>query len=479
MNLQEEPGQAMAGLPQSTISEAALEILQRIYGHSEFRNRQAEIIEQIAGGGNALVLMPTGGGKSLCYQIPSMMRPGVGLVISPLIALMQDQVTALEQLGVSAACLHSGLEATQAHKIWDALRAGELDMLYVAPERVLSESFLAGLESAKVDLALIAIDEAHCVSQWGHDFRPEYLRLAELLERFPGVPYMALTATADLPTRREMIEKLGLAGSPVYTLGFDRPNIEYRVQAKENANRQLFRFIEEEHAGQSGIIYALSRKRVEKIASALIDKGFRALPYHAGLDSRTRSDHQEKFVRDEVDIIVATVAFGMGIDKPDVRFVVHYDPPKSLEAYYQETGRAGRDGLPATAYMIYGLADIALLRRMISGGEAENLRQTVEHRKLDALLGYAETTRCRRQRLLEYFGRNARRGLRSLRYLPASGGDHRRYARSADGALGHRAQRPALWASTYHRYCARCRDGEIAPDGPRPLANMGRGQGSR
>jgi ATP-dependent DNA helicase RecQ len=376
------------------------DVLRTVFGFPEFRGLQEEIIRHVAGGGDALVLMPTGSGKSLCYQIPSITRPGLGLVVSPLIALMQDQVTALKELGVRAACLNSSLEEHEARRVLAALDAGELDLLYVAPERLLMDRFLARL--AEIPLALFAIDEAHCVSQWGHDFRPEYLQLSVLHERWPGVPRIALTATADPPTRREIAAKLGLTDAPLFAGGFDRPNIRYRVTPKSDARRQLARLVREEHGGDSGIVYCLSRKRTEDVCAFLQAEGIKALPYHAGLDAATRRANQERFVNDDIAVIVATVAFGMGIDKPDVRFVHHFDPPKSIEAYYQETGRAGRDGLPATASMTWGLADVALLRRLIDQG-ADETRRRVEQSKLSALLGFCETPRCRRQVLLEYF----------------------------------------------------------------------------
>ena len=377
-------------------------LLKRIFGYDEFRPNQAEIIEHVIQGGDALVLMPTGGGKSLCYQIPAMARPGVGIIVSPLIALMQDQVTGLEQLGARAACLHSGLSEAVAGEVWRELRAGRLDLLYVAPERLLSDSFLSSL--ASLPIGLFAIDEAHCVSQWGHDFRPEYLQLALLAERFPGVPRIALTATADPPTRDEIIERLQLNDARRFVTGFDRPNIHYQIKAKDQPSRQLSAELKDLGQGESAIVYVLSRKGVDATAERLRKDGYNALPYHAGLGAEARAEHQRRFVADEVDIIVATVAFGMGIDKPDVRLVFHVDPPRSIEAYYQETGRAGRDGLPAKAVMTYGLGDIAKMRRMISSGDAGDMRQRVEQRKLDSLLGYCETTRCRRQVLLSHFG---------------------------------------------------------------------------
>jgi ATP-dependent DNA helicase RecQ len=384
-----------------TSGAAPEEVLRTVFGFPEFRGAQQEIVQHVVDGGDALVLMPTGSGKSLCYQIPAMVRTGTGIVVSPLIALMRDQVTALQQLGVRAECLNSSLSEEDARSVLRRLGAGELDLLYVAPERLLLDSFLNRLDS--VPLALFAIDEAHCVSQWGHDFRPEYLELSTLAERFPNVPRIALTATADPPTRREIASKLQLEEARSFVAGFDRPNLRYRIAPKDDPRRQLLRFLKEEHPGESGIVYCLSRKRVEEVAALLVAEGYPAAPYHAGLDAQTRRDHQDRFVADEVPIVVATVAFGMGIDKPDVRFVYHLDPPKSLEAYAQETGRAGRDGLASDAVMTYGLQDVSLLRRLIDDGESD-ARRRVEHHKLDAMLGFCETTRCRRRVLLEYFG---------------------------------------------------------------------------
>ena len=383
--------------------QQSLHILRSVFGYEAFRPPQGEVIEQLVGGGDALVLMPTGGGKSLCYQIPSIVRPGTGIVVSPLIALMQDQVDALEQLGVRAACLNSSLEPEAVRSVERRLLAGELDLLYIAPERLLGERSLALLE--RIELALFAIDEAHCVSQWGHDFRPEYLQLSMLHQRFPGVPRIALTATADSATQREIVERLGLEEARLYISSFDRPNIRYRVQPKGSSVRdQLLGFLEREHRGNAGIVYCLSRKRVEQTAAWLNEHGWTALPYHAGLDGATRRLHQQRFLREEGVIVVATIAFGMGIDKPDVRFVAHLDLPKSMEAYYQETGRAGRDGLPADAWLVYGLNDIVTLRQMVGGSEAPEARKRVEQRKLDALIGFCELVGCRRQALLGYFG---------------------------------------------------------------------------
>lgn len=378
------------------------ELLQHTFGFPAFREHQEEIIAQVMGGGDALVVMPTGSGKSLCFQIPAILRPGTAVVVSPLIALMDDQVMALEQLGVKAASLHSGLDMDEASSVRQQLRAGELDLLYVSPERLLMASFAETL--SQIEIALFAIDEAHCVSMWGHDFRPEYLDLAVLAERFPGVPRIALTATADPPTRQEILDKLHLTQAELFLSSFDRPNIRYRVYPKTSPRQQLLRLLKEEHQEDSGIVYCLSRKKTEETAEWLRSEGFDAHAYHAGFDSWQRRETQRKFVTDETRIIVATVAFGMGIDKPDVRFVAHLDLPKSFEAYYQETGRAGRDGLPANALMIYGLQNIGLLRRFIDEADSPDERKRVEHIKLNALLGYCETTRCRRQVLLDYFG---------------------------------------------------------------------------
>jgi ATP-dependent DNA helicase RecQ len=384
---------------------SAQEILRSVFGYNEFRGNQAAVIEHLIKGNDALVLMPTGGGKSLCYQIPAIARKGVGIVISPLIALMQDQVDALLQLGVKAAFLNSSLDGHTAWKIEQELVDGKLDLLYVAPERLLTPRFLQLLERAR--LALFAIDEAHCVSQWGHDFRPEYIQLSILHERFPHVPRIALTATADEPTQREMIERLGLTGASQFTSSFDRPNIHYRIVQKvqkQNPLAQLHHFLESEHRGDAGIVYCLSRKRVEETAAWLSEKKWDALPYHAGLSTAVRKKHQQRFIREEGIIIVATVAFGMGIDKPNVRFVAHLDLPKSMESYYQETGRSGRDGLSANAWLAYGLRDVIALRQMLNSSEADEQHKRLERRKLDALLGFCETTFCRRQVLLHYFG---------------------------------------------------------------------------
>ena len=383
------------------MTSPALDILRRVFGYAEFRGEQQAVIEQIAGGGDALVLMPTGAGKSLCYQIPALLRAGTAIVVSPLIALMQDQVAALRQLGVEAEFLNSSQDAATQREVERRLAAGELDLLYVAPERLLTERCLEQL--GRVPLALFAIDEAHCVSQWGHDFRPEYRQLTILHERFADVPRIALTATADEPTRREIVERLNLGAARQFISSFDRPNILYRVVEKDNAKRQLADFITG-RAGESGIVYCLSRKKVEDTAAWLVEQGITALPYHAGMDTATRTANQRRFLREDGIVMTATIAFGMGIDKPDVRFVAHLDLPKSLEGYYQETGRAGRDGLPADAWMCYGLGDVVALSQFIAQSESGEERKRVERAKLDALLAYAETIGCRRQRLLAYFG---------------------------------------------------------------------------
>ncbi len=387
---------------------APLDVLQEVFGYENFRGHQEEIIRQLMDGGDAVVLMPTGAGKSLCYQLPSLIREGTGIVISPLISLMQNQVQALSLMGVRAAFLNSSLDPTQMREVERSFLSGELDLLYVAPERLMTERFLALL--TQVQIALFAVDEAHCVSQWGHDFRPEYLQLEILHDRFPGVPRIAVTATADDPTRRDIIERLRLERSKIFIAGFDRPNISYRVALKDSSRKQLLEFLRAEQTGNAGIVYCLSRNKVDETAAWLRKEGFDALPYHAGLDARVRTENQRRFLADEEVIIVATVAFGMGIDKPNVRFVAHLDIPKSLEAYYQETGRAGRDGLPAVAWMTYGLGDVVMLRQMLQGSDAAEKQKAIEQRKLNAMLGYAETTECRRRVLLRYFGEEYRNG---------------------------------------------------------------------
>src|SRR4030081_2808976 len=380
----------------------ALSVLNAVFGLPAFRGAQEEIVGHVTGGGNCLVLMPTGGGKSMCYQVPSLLRQGCGIVVSPLIALMRDQVAGLLEAGVRAAVLNSTLSFDEANAVEARLVAGDLDMLYVAPERLLTPRCLALLSRAKI--ALFAIDEAHCVSQWGHDFRPEYIGLSVISERFPEVPRIALTATADELTRKEIVDRLRLAGAPRFVASFDRPNIRYEIVHKQNAPAQLKAFIPERHAGDAGIVYCLSRAKVEDTAAALTSAGVQALPYHAGLDASVRARNQDRFINEDGVVIVATVAFGMGIDKPDVRFVAHLDLPTSIEAYYQETGRAGRDGKPSSAWMAYGLSDIVQQRRMIEESSGSDTFKRVSIGKLDALVGLAETADCRRTRLLGYFG---------------------------------------------------------------------------
>jgi ATP-dependent DNA helicase RecQ len=393
----------------------SLEILNEIFGYPAFRGQQGEIVEHVAGGGDCLVLMPTGAGKSLCYQIPSLVRKeaghGAGIVVSPLIALMQDQVAALTEVGVRAACLNSTLSSAEAAATERALRNGDIDLLYVAPERLMTPRFLDLLESSRV--GLFAIDEAHCVSQWGHDFRPEYIQLSVLHERFPNVPRIALTATADALTRDEIVHRLALDDARIFVSSFDRPNIRYRIVEKDNARSQLLDFIRAEHTNKdgttdAGVVYCLSRRKVEETADWLKGQGVRALPYHAGMEFETRQKHQEMFQREEGIVMCATIAFGMGIDKPDVRFVAHLDLPKSVEGYYQETGRAGRDGMPANAWMAYGLGDVVQQRKMIDESEADDAHKRVQTGKLDALLGLCEVASCRRVRLLAYFGETSK-----------------------------------------------------------------------
>tara|TARA_Y100001001_G_scaffold122305_1_gene120508 strand:+ start:181 stop:2049 length:1869 start_codon:yes stop_codon:yes gene_type:complete len=378
------------------------QVLHEVFGYESFRPLQGDIIREVSEGRDALVLMPTGGGKSLCYQVPALVRSGTAIVISPLIALMQDQVAALKELGVRAAFLNSTMDFEQARATEYALMTGELDLLYCAPERLIQPRTIELLHDASI--SLFAIDEAHCVSQWGHDFRSDYLQLSMLAEQFPGVPRIALTATADERTRKEIAERLSLTGARHFVSGFDRPNIQYRIAPKTNANKQLLDFIKAEHEGDCGIVYCLSRNKVDATAKILAQKGCTALPYHAGLSSEQRAHHQERFLREDGVIIVATIAFGMGIDKPDVRFVAHLDLPKSLEAYYQETGRAGRDGEPSTAWMVYGLQDVIKLRQMLESSQGNDHFKRVERQKLDAMLGLCEVTSCRRQVLLRYFG---------------------------------------------------------------------------
>jgi ATP-dependent DNA helicase RecQ len=385
-----------------SMEQRAAQVLKDVFGYTSFRGQQAEIITRVAEGGDALVLMPTGGGKSLCYQIPALLRDGVGVVVSPLIALMQDQVAALTEAGVRAASLNSTLEWFESQSIEQQVRAGELDLLYVAPERLLTDRCLALLDATP--LALFAIDEAHCVSQWGHDFRPEYIRLAALAKRYPNVPRIALTATADAITRQEIIERLHLKDAKSFVSSFDRPNIRYRIGEKQNARKQLIEFIDNEHPGESGIVYCLTRANVDETAATLEEHGIAALPYHAGMENKQRERHQNRFIREDGVVMVATIAFGMGIDKPDVRYVAHLNLPRSIEGYYQETGRAGRDGLPADAWMLYGLSDVVQHRLLIDQSESGEEHKRIVTSKLDAILGLCETTGCRRVRLLDYFG---------------------------------------------------------------------------
>ena len=380
--------------------EQAQRILKDIFGYDSFRGRQGAIIERVAGGGDALVLMPTGGGKSLCFQVPALLREGLAVVVSPLIALMDDQVATLDELGVAAVALNSSLSADEQREIAERINRGEIKLLYLAPERLVQPRMLAFLQ--RLQVALFAIDEAHCVSQWGHDFRPEYLQLGQLAELFPAVPRIALTATADMRTREEIVNRLHLQQAERFLSSFDRPNIFYRIVPKEQPRKQLLGFLAA-RKGDAGIVYCLSRKKVDEVAAFLSEQGFPALPYHAGLPSELRSYHQKRFLNEEGLIMVATIAFGMGIDKPNVRFVAHLDLPKSLEAYYQETGRAGRDGLPADAWMAYGLQDVIFLKQMLNNSEGDERHKRVEQHKLDAMLALCEETRCRRQVLLAYF----------------------------------------------------------------------------
>jgi ATP-dependent DNA helicase RecQ len=377
------------------------DVLRDVFGHASFRGQQEDVVRHVTNGGDAVVLFPTGAGKSACYQVPSLCRPGVGIVVSPLIALMRDQVEALRQAGVSAAALNSSLTPEEANKVRRQLHDGELDLLYVAPERLTTPGFMQMISG--VDIALFAIDEAHCVSQWGHDFRPEYRDLAKIGELFPGVPRIALTATADPVTRADIIERLGLGEARIFATSFDRPNIGYAIVERDNARKQLLSFLSK-HNGNSGIVYCLSRAKVEDTADWLTKQGIRALPYHAGMPAQTRSDNQDAFLKEDNLCLVATVAFGMGIDKPDVRYVAHMDLPSSIEAYYQETGRGGRDGQPADAWMSYGMADVVQRRRMIDEGNAPEEIKRVERAKLNALLGVCETADCRRKAILAHFG---------------------------------------------------------------------------
>ncbi|MDC9720428.1 MAG: DNA helicase RecQ [Gammaproteobacteria bacterium] len=377
------------------------QLLHTLFGYEQFRGQQLDVIQHVIEGGDALVLMPTGGGKSICYQIPALLREGVGVVISPLIALMQDQVSNLQQLGVNAQTLHSGIDWQQQQQIEQSALNGELDLLYVSPERLMTDACMHLLRSCKV--ALFAIDEAHCVSQWGHDFRPEYLQLEFLQQNFPHIPRMALTATADRPTQQEMVKRLGLGQAQQYISSFDRPNIRYRIMQKQKGKQQLLDFIQLQHEGNAGIVYCMSRKKVDETALWLVEQGVAALPYHAGLGGEQRARNQQRFLNEEGLVMVATIAFGMGIDKPNVRFVAHLDLPKSIESYYQETGRAGRDGLPADAWMVYGLQDVMWLRQRLEQADMDAGIKRSEQSKLDAMLGLCEITHCRRQAILSYF----------------------------------------------------------------------------
>ncbi|MBW4031050.1 MAG: DNA helicase RecQ [Acidobacteria bacterium] len=385
-----------------SLASPALEILHRVFGYEDFRGLQSAIVERVIEGGDALVLMPTGGGKSLCYQIPALVRRGTGVVVSPLIALMQDQVDALSAVGVRAAFLNSTQDADERRRVEAALLAGELDLVYLAPERLKLESTLGLLD--RTSISLFAIDEAHCVAQWGHDFRPDYLALSVLHERWPTVPRIALTATATDQTRNEIAARLELGGAELFVSSFDRPNIQYRIEPKDQPLRQLLQLIRTEHPGDAGIVYCLSRASVEKTADALVAEGIPALPYHAGLSAEVRARNQSRFLREDGIVMVATIAFGMGIDKPDVRFVAHLDLPKSVEGYYQETGRAGRDGLPSTAWLAYGLQDVVQQRRMIDQSEGDLAHRRKLSAHLDAMLALCETVQCRRVQLLGYFG---------------------------------------------------------------------------
>ena len=389
----------------SATATTSLGVLQEVFGYDAFRGEQAEIIEQVVGGGDAVVLMPTGGGKSLCYQIPALLRDGTGVVVSPLIALMADQVAALEAVGIRAAYLNSTLEPYEAQEVERQLLAGDIDLLYMAPERLILPRTVELLKRAPI--ALFAIDEAHCVSQWGHDFRPDYMGLSVLADAFPDVPRIALTATATRATHQEITERLRMENARHFVSNFDRPNIQYRIESKDRAKDQLLRLIQSEHPGEAGIVYCMSRKSVESTAAWLGARGVDAMPYHAGLDAAVRQDTQMRFLREEGIVVVATIAFGMGIDKPDVRFVAHLDLPKSIEGYYQETGRAGRDGMPATAWMAYGLGDVVNQRRMIDQGDGSDLHKRNARSHLDAMLALCETTDCRRVQLLRYFGQDS------------------------------------------------------------------------
>ncbi len=446
-----------AVLSESPSSPAVWQVLHEVFGYGEFRGAQAEIVQHVVAGGDALVLMPTGGGKSLCYQVPAIVRHragrGVAVVVSPLIALMHDQVGALHEAGVHAAFLNSTLDADEARRVERDLLSGALTLLYAAPERILTPRFMAMLASLheRGRLSLFAIDEAHCVSQWGHDFREEYLGLSALHEQFPGVPRLALTATADEHTRADIVQRLQLEQARLFVASFDRPNIRYTIVEKDEPRKQLLRFLRDEHEGEAGIVYCQSRRKVEETAAWLADEGITALPYHAGLDADVRRRHQDRFLREEAVVMVATIAFGMGIDKPDVRFVAHLDLPKNIESYYQETGRGGRDGLPADAWMTYGLADVVNQRRMIDESEADEDFKRLQRAKLDALLALCEAHDCRRVRLLSYFGQDYRgtsadSGTAASEEPPVALGEARLVARC--GNCDNCLQPPATWDAT-------------------------------
>ena len=397
--------------------DSPLHLLNTIFGYPSFRPLQQEVIDRVISGKNALLVMPTGGGKSLCYQIPALVRPGTGIVASPLIALMKNQVDALQQLGIKAAVLNSSLSPPERKDVERRLLAGDLDLIYVAPERLFTPTFLRLLE--RINISIFAVDEAHCISRWGHDFRPDYLQLGEIRERFPNIPCIAATATADEPTRREILTRLHMTPDEGFVGGFDRPNIGYSIVPKNNARQQLLRFIQQQHPSGAGIVYCRARKTVEKTAQWLTEMGRETLPYHAGLPPEQRQKNQDRFLQEEGLVVAATIAFGMGIDKPNVRFVAHLNVPGSPEAYYQETGRAGRDGLPADAWMLYSLADLVMLRKLLENSEIDEQHRWIEQHKLNAMIGYCETSVCRRSVLLTYFGEQPD-AVQQLRHLPPS-----------------------------------------------------------
>jgi ATP-dependent DNA helicase RecQ len=436
------------------------QILRDVFGHGAFRGAQEDIVRHVIGGGDAIVLMPTGGGKSICYQVPALCRKGIAVVVSPLIALMRDQVEALRQAGVGAAALNSSQTQEQSQAVRAELFSGKLKLLYVAPERLMMPGFLDMLD--RLEIGLFAIDEAHCVSQWGHDFRPDYRQLQILSERFPGVPRIALTATADPQTQGDIRERLRLGDARIFLASFDRPNIRYTIVLKDDPRKQLQAFLAT-HKGSSGIVYCLSRNKVDQTAEWLNAHKTEALPYHAGLPAEQRNANQDAFLKSDGIVLVATIAFGMGIDKPDIRFVAHLDLPSSVEAYYQETGRAGRDGLPADAWMTYGTADMVQRRRMIDDGNAPDEVKRVERAKLDALLGICETVSCRRQAMLAFFRRGDGPALRQLRCLPSPCRDVGRHRRRAKGAVGSGAHRTTFWRRPSGRRATRRRDRQDPP----------------